>query len=660
MSSIWGAYIEDFNLIKIIIPESQSYDELWLENCNTKIPLIIISEDIYCQERHLYVSYEQDIFLNLDYNVYINDNLSYHLSLGKITRSPRFDKEFYYGGPLGIEYHKSFTIFRIWSPVAKEINLCLNDEIFPLEYKDKGLWEIKVKGNLDKYRYYYLVRINTDFIKSLDPYAISSASNNEYNYVIDLNRTLHVPDIFKEAVSKQIIYEMNFRDMCGNLKNDESAYLKSLDHLEYIKNLKITHLQLMPTFCFGGVNEDIKDHNMPNFKYNWGYNPIQYNIPSGWYASSPSDPYTRINEFKTFITKCKEYNMGVNMDVVFNHVYQHETFSLGLLVPGYVYRTNESGFLMNSSYCGNDLRTEALMIRKFIIDNLIFLQNEYKIDGFRFDLMGLIDVDTMKEVNNQLRLKNPNVLLYGEGWYMNTTLSIDKNANLSSAKYLYPIAFFNDYFRNEISGSLHGNNGFIHGNHLNSDELQDLLCRGSMKIMPFKDYSQSINYIECHDNLTFYDKTKQIINKSDDYIIPYLQLGIGLVLISEGISLIHAGEELCRTKKGEHNSYNLSDEFNHIPWENRFTKYDLSNYMIALISALEEIPNKYKGKLYDKIGYYEIRYGADYQVIINNNFEDKKIYFSPDTVLIFNNIDRTSQKCEILDINKPGIWILKK
>lgn len=659
MSSIWGAYLEDFNLIKLIIPTNLSYDHLFLENSLAKQELTIINVDTYSNERYLYLRYDEPIKLNLDYYVYINKEYTYHLSLGKITRSPLFEEQFYYDGPLGIEYHMTHTIFRIWSPVAKEIKLILDDEEYNLKYKEKGLWELVIHKDLDKAKYHYLVRINDKFEKCLDPYGIASDANNQNNYVIDLNKTIQIPNSYLPSIIKPIIYEASLRDMCGNIQDNESAYLKAMDYLEYIHSLGITHLQLMPTFCFGGVNELIKDNKNSKYLYNWGYNPIQYNIPSGWFSSDANNPYHRINEFKTFINKCKILNIGINLDVVYNHVYQYETFSLGILVPGYVYRTNSDGFLMNSSYCGNDLRTEAKMIRKFIVDNLMYLQKEYKIDGFRFDLMGLIDNETMLTIKNKLQKVNPNVMLYGEGWYMSTTLKHDQNANLSSSKILYPIAFFNDYFRNEISGSLQGLAGFVHGKAISSDELDDLINHGSMKIMPFKDYNQSINYIECHDNLTFYDKTKSITKQDDDHIIPYLKLGIAIVILSRGISFIHAGEELCRSKKGEHNSYNKNDDFNHIPWENRHTKFDLSEYLRSIIEINKKLIDINRFRVYQKDNYYEIRYGSKYQVIISNNFEEKTIYFSPDTTLIFNG-KIIEEKCEKIIANTPGLWVLEK
>lgn len=666
MNNIWGAYLEDYYQIKLIIPFGTKFESLSLIGNNQNIPLNIVKEDSFSNELYLYLQYNEDILLHKDYVVRINEKLAYHLNLGKITRSERFDLDNYYEGDLGVCYTKQKSIFRLWSPVAKEIILVLNNHEYNMAFVDKGLWSTEINEDCNGYSYYYKVRINQDFVKILDPYALSSNANNELNYVIDIESTYQMDnnyyDLLNKDYSNSIIYEINFRDIGGNIENNESSYLNCIDKIPYFKKLGVTHLQLMPTFAFGGVNEECKNHKEKGFKYNWGYNPVQYMVPCGWYSSNPNDPYSRINELKQFIDEAHKNGLGVNMDVVFNHVYHCETFSLGLLVPGYVYRTDNSGFMLNSSYCGNDIRTEALMNRKFIIDSLIKFQMIYKIDGFRFDLMGLIDNQTILEAKKRLELNNPNLMLYGEGWYMNTNLNMEKNANLGSAKILYPTSYFNDYFRNMISGKLHESNSFILGNKLSSRDLTNLICHGSMKVMPFKSFSQSINYIECHDNYTFYDKMKYIHRlENKKKIIDYCKFGIGLVIISKGIPFIHSGSELLRSKKGNDNSYNASDDINHFPWENINTELDISSYVSSLIE-IRHILNNYK---YSNIHYIDSHYefrtsGGEYQIIIKNDYDKETIYFAPLTYLIFDNESKIEKICESLILDCPGIWILKK
>lgn len=666
MSKIWGAYLEDFNYIKLIIPLDTKYDKIKLISKDEEYFLNVFKKDSYGNELYLHLNFEFDILPYEDYYVIVTEDIKYHLSLGKIARSAKFDSLYYYDGPLGFRYHKEETSFYIWSPVAKEIMLVLNNELYKMQYSEKGSWKTIIKGDLEGFAYYYLVRINDEFVKITDPYAISSSANHEFSYVIDWNKTYQMENGYYNLRDKNynnaILYEINIRDINGNIKDDESSYLKAIEKLEYFKDLGITHIQIMPTFGFDGIDELIKDNSEHNFLYNWGYNPVQYMIPSGWYSSNANDPYCRINEFKMFIDSIHSNGLAVNMDVVFNHVYKYETFSLGLLVPGYVYRTDLNGFMMNSSYCGNDIRTEGLMNRRFIKDTLAFFQSRYMIDGFRFDLMGLIDNETMLEVKKELELINPSTMLYGEGWYMNTDLPMNQNANLGSAKILNPIAFFNDYYRNRLSGNLHDSNGFIVGSKINANELTDLVINGSKKKMPFVSSSQSINYIECHDNYTFYDKLKYLFkNNNISKFKDYCKLGLGLVLVSEGIPFLHGGSELMRSKMGYDNSYNSSDMINHFPWENINSIYDLRTYVKSLIEVRKIINSKKKTNVTFINNHYEFRTSDGlYQIIIKNNYEEEEIYFAPLTVLIFNNNNLVKEKCESLYINQPGIWVLTK
>lgn len=658
MNSIYGAYLEDFNLIKVIIPKNNYFDKISLIGNNSCIDLRILKEEYFALERHLFLEFNEEILLYKDYFVDIGE-YHFHLNLGKITRTKKFEDKFYYDGSLGCKYHPLYSEFRLWTPVSKEVILCLNDEKLNMEYSDYGVWYLKVNKNLDKAKYYYLVRINETFEKVLDPYGISSNANNEVNYVIDFNKTYKLK--YDYVINNNpIMYEANIRDLNGNCDNNDSLYLKTINHLDYIKNLGISHIQLMPTFCFGGVNELIKDNKNSDFSYNWGYNPIQYFIPSGWFSSNPSDPYARINEFKMLIDEMHKENLGVVLDVVFNHIYDIHSFSYGILVPGYVYRTDGQGFLMNSSYCGCDLRTEAKMVRKFILDNIMFYQEMYKIDGFRFDLMGLLDNKTMLDILNSTKKINDNTILYGEGWYMSTTLKMEDNANLSSAKVLYPIKFFNDYFRNMIGGSNNGRKGFILGDDLSLNEFNNLINNGSCINYPFKDYLQSINYLECHDNLTLKDKVNYLTNDFEK-VKNSCKLGLGLVIISKGVPFIHSGQELMRSKKGIDNSYNLNDDINHFPWENVNSTYDLSLFLKNIIDLKKQGFFDNVDSLFKKKDYYEIRYNHNkYQVIIKNNYVDTLIYFCPNTVLIFDNGDIRISNCESLNINVPGIWVLKK
>lgn len=677
MNSIFGAYLEDYHQIKLIIPANITFNEKDLKVLGAEkiISLVVLGKEYFGNECHLNCQFTDDLVLHQDYYIFISAELTYHLSLGKITRTKRFDVENYYDGPLGVEYHQTYCIFRLWTPVAKEIYLVMDNQKYAMKYFEKGCWQVEVDGDWNKAAYYYEVRINETFVRVLDPYMVSCNANAEYGYVVDLDKTYRMKKTFHDlTLSKPyhnaIIYEANVRDLTSQIAGDgQFTYLGIVNQptiAEYLKNLGATHLQLMPVFTFGGVDENIKDPRVTGFQYNWGYNPVAYNVPSGWYSSDANDPYARINELKMLIDELHLKGLLVNLDVVFNHVYQHETFSIGLLVPGYVYRTDAQGFLMNSSFCGNDLATEHRMIRKFILDSLSFWQTFYHIDGFRFDLMGLLDLETIKSAWQMLTTYNPSTMLYGEGWVMETNLGSDRTGSLINAKSLEPVAYFNDYFRNTMRGGFDDSWGFITGRPLTASLLNKVLNQGRLANYTLATHHQSINYIECHDNRTLIDQINKDRYLNDEEERRLAIFGLSLVVLSQGIPFIHAGQELMRSKKGIDNSYNLGDEINHMPWENRLTSSDLSSILKELIKLRKELPyynRNFKTKCFYKQGYYELRFQKDdfdYQMLIKNNFEETVAYFAPGTEIIFDGLKIIQNPCESFCLDKPGIYIFNK
>ena len=470
------------------------------------------------------------------------------------------------------------------------------------------------------------------------------------------------------------VYELSVRDAtsivdCEN-KGTYKALIDSIDKdygLGYIKKLGITHIQFLPLYAFGGVDELIRDNKEEGFLYNWGYNPMQYMVPSGFYSLEPNDPYTRINELKELIDTIHSLNIGVNMDVVFNHVYDSMWYPFEKLVPGYTFRTDERGYLTNSSWCGNDLKTDHLMIRKLIIDSVIHFQKNFKIDGFRFDLMGLIDVDTMNDIVDIVKKENPIAMIYGEGWNMDVKIPFNQRANMNNAAKMPKIAFFNDYFRNVLKEK------YLHGKECDNNVIYNLLKGYYYKDGLFLSSNQSINYLECHDNYTLFDN---FVVKSQylsyDNIMDYTRLGLALNVLSTGICFIHAGMEKGRTKKLYDNSYNLNDNFNGINW---YSKYDYTRTLVDLIkikkeyqvfnySNIEDI-NKFVTLEKDlDSNLLMIRY-RDYkdttlQMLISNDYEEKVRFFVPGTKLIFNGTQIVDEDVELIKINKPGLYLLKK
>ena len=585
MTSPYFAYIEDFQLITVMVPLSYRDDIQFAFRIESE------SETIECElkhhqkigdERQYILSFQGHVLLNETYYVVDDQHTKTPLKSGKIVRTPLFDDLFYYDGPLGIEYSPKATTFRVWSPIAKEMSLRLynaKEEVIPMTYQNQGVWEVKVPQDLDGVSYDFKAFVNQLDTTFIDPYGIASTANGEKSVVIDLDKTYtfkHPKPAFSGYLTDAVIYEVSVRDLTYMLLEEEKSTFKGFTQtglktkkgspagFDYLKSLGITHIQLLPIFDFEGVDE--KDR----FKlYNWGYNPSQYNVPEGSFSSDIDDPYARINELKAMIDILHQAGFRVIMDVVYNHVYEIHTFPFEQIIPGYAFRVDDRGMMTNSSGCNNDLATERQMIRQFIIDSVTYWVKEYNIDGFRFDLMGLIDVTTMNRVSQTLDGIDKTLLLYGEGWKMPTPLPEIQMAHMDNPNVLFKIGFFNDGFRETIKGAtfIPKALGFMSGGKLEPHNVMHAIL-GSTLNHRFKYPSQSLNYIECHDNYTVADKLKIALPDLDPSLRHQMQeLGTAVVLLSQGVPFIHAGQEFFREKAGVENSYNASDEVNHINWD---------------------------------------------------------------------------------------------
>lgn len=503
---------------------------------------------------------------------------------GSIVRTTEFESMFYYDGPLGVAYSKNYSIFRIWTPVAKSIFVELKSPTGELEkkeltYQGKGVWSVLVDGDLEGYGYIYYVKVFSRYTCVQDPYAVASCSNGKMNYVIDLDKIYqmkHPKPSFSGYYTDAVVYEASVRDLTTYLEDEYKGTFLGLiqNHptasglptgLDYISSLGITHLQLLPIFDFGGVDDEKKDAI-----YNWGYNPEQYFVPSGWYTTNPDDPYARVNEFAQLIDAAHERGLRVVMDVVFNHVYNKESFPFDLLVPGYFYRVDLYGNPTNISGCGNDIATEKRMCSRFIIDNLKFWSKTYHISGFRFDLMGLLDIETLNKAYEELKQIDPNIMLYGEGWNMPNTIP-DAFRPHSYNHYKMPnYAFFNDKFRDTIRGSQWSDvAAYAFGLKIDNHDIFHLASGSCLNHYKFSNPHQTVNYVECHDNYTFYDFGKKHLGLEENRIFDAGRLALQIICISEGIPFIHAGQEFFRTKLGIENSYNKSDKYNHFDYDRR-------------------------------------------------------------------------------------------
>jgi pullulanase len=513
---------------------------------------------------------EKPIRLHLDDTIKIN-KVSYPLEIGVVTLSKAFDKKYRYDGQLGVIYQKDKTTFRLFTPVAKAVCLVLEDETYEMNYEEP-IYTITIQGNLEGKRYHYLVKLVDTFKKVKDPYAYASGKDNE-NYIIDFSKTLKVKrsERLINHYVDAVIYEGHIRDMSIHLDVPSKGLFEGLIEkskqlgssvLTYIKNLGITHLQLLPVFDFEGVD----DHDKTK-AYNWGYNPSQFFCVEGWFSHDPDDPYARINSFIKVVNKAHQLGLNINMDVVYNHVYEYWTYPYDDLVPGYFYRHDSTRKMTDASYCGNDIETRNYMVRKLIIDSLKHFVIHFGIDGFRFDLMGLLDIETMRQIEKKIKAIHPTIMLYGEGWNMHTEVAKQQRSNMQNQHHFPSYAHFNDTFRNTMKGELHTPNlGYAMGN-LDYIERAMEAITGSHKLFTSK--NQSINYIECHDNLTFYDKMLLSTGYERKTFKLYQDYANHLIAISQGVPFYHAGQEFYRSKKGIENSYNSPDEINQIIYQSK-------------------------------------------------------------------------------------------
>lgn len=510
--------------------------------------------------------------LDKDYVIYDQDRNKTELGYGHIVRSAIFEQNYTYdGSDLGATYSPQSTSFKLWAPISKQVFLVLEGTPYAMTKGSKGVWQVTVEGDLDSQSYHYLHKVNGEWISVHDPYALSSKANSGDSYIINPNKLHKVRRAeTQRPISQAIVYEMSVRDFSWQteagfkhrsqfLGLTESPVLDGMKlGMDYIKNLGVTHIQLLPVYDFGSVDE-----NKPQAVYNWGYDPMQYNLPEGSFSSLPNDPYARILELQEAIQAYHDADISVNMDVVYNHVYHAEKYAFELIVPGYFYRYNEHGMRTDGTFCGNDVASERSMVRNYIKQSLRQWTSIYGFDGFRFDLMGILDSQTINQIQEELSAIHPNIYLYGEGWKMATGLEYEKLAHQYNADQLPEVSFFNDDYRDTFKKLLLNPTRLV--DKQLHEKVQHLLTgsRYSHFIAP----QQSLNYIECHDNATAFDYfhiehpdwTPQQQKRAASF-------GLQLVLISQGMAFIHSGQEFFRTKDEIDNTYNIPDRINRLDW----------------------------------------------------------------------------------------------
>lgn len=691
MKNDFYSYLDGFNEITIIVPNSisQTNKKFHLEAENFTTELVVNKINSIGEETKYQCSIDDTIELNLSYVVVDElDNRSF-LRIGKVVRTELFDMMYVSNGNnYGFVYTKEKTTFKVWSPVAKEIELELLKQdgtrvFIDLHYITTGNFEVTVYEDLDAVKYRYRVRVNESFKTTTDPYAVASTANGEYNYVVDKNKFrkfIHPKPDFSGKSVDAVIYEASIRDL--TMSNTSKAFNKGKfkglleghinEGIDYIASLGVTHIQLLPIFDFEGVDE-----LNPESKYNWGYNPSQYNVVEGSYSTDPDDPYKRINELIELIDYIHFKGMRVSMDVVYNHVYNVKTFAAEAFTPGYAFRFDERGHRTNVSGCNNDIASERAKVHKFIINSVRYWLETYNISAFRFDLMGLHNIELMNKIVSEAKSVDKDVLIYGEGWNMPTSIPKEQRSNMTNSRYMPNIAFFNDRFRELIKGGTFNNVlGYAMGGQIKKTDIYYLYTGSSLDQYLFSSPTQSLNYVECHDNHTFYDRIK-LLNKDlkEEEIKDYSRLALGFVILSLGMPFIHSGQEFLRTKGGVENSYKHPDSVNAIDWDLKKVHEDLIESLKDLIT----IRKTYKvfrldtnASIKKQIKIVDIEaYEKTTQFVLSDLNKEIRVFFKNDYVkelltapkeykLLFDGKRIVKSSEHELFVDKPGTYIFLK
>ncbi len=537
-----------------------------------------------------------DIKLRNRYKVRIGEK-EYSITYRFITHTEKFDKEHAYDGKLGTVYNREYTEFYLWSPTAYSVTVQLqNGRKIPMEYTEKGVYFVRAEGDFEGVGYSYIVE-HEKKVEALDPNAISSTVNSKYNYVIDPKKI----EKSKAGVGiadrrNAIVYETNVRDFTSdrNIAFEYHGKYKGMTErgikdnygnkvgFDYVLDLGVTHIQLMPVYDYGSIDE--RDCSVG---YNWGYDPVQFNVPEGKYSCNPCDPYERLNELVALVNEYHKEGIGVIMDVVYNHVYDHKTFSFGKIVPYYFFRY-QGGKVSDASYCGNETASERYMVRRFIADSIEYLTKTFGFDGYRFDLMGIVDCETMNLVQEKASSINPNIYIFGEGWTMPTAIPTEMCATQTNYEKLPNIGFFNDDFRNTCKQVMIG-----HINSHKGDTVKRLL-----QGLDYENPINSLQYISCHDDYTIFDQLYYGFEQVN--VFEQIKLGYAFVFLGQGNSFLHAGCEAGRTKQGLKNSFKESEVINRLDWDLIQSNQSLVSYVKELI-RVRRLPEFYLCESRDEV-----------------------------------------------------------
>lgn len=515
----------------------------------------------------------------------------------------------YDGDDLGITYSPEQTVFKVWSPQAKKVSAHLYNsgiggsqlESHSMNREEGGIWVLRVEKDLKGL--FYTFEFETGIGKREETpgiYAKAVGVNGKRGAILAMEDT-NPPGWENDSRptftnrTDAVIYEMHVRDFTVHQSTNHQHRGKYLGLVEagtvnsheqttgidHLVELGVTHVHLLPVFDFRSIDEADTTAKV----YNWGYDPQNYNVPEGSYSTNPHDPATRIREFKAMVLGFHQRGIRVIMDVVYNHTGATENSNFNLEVPGYYYRHTADGKWSDAAACGNETASEQPMMRKYMIESCLHWVREYHIDGFRFDLMGIHDVETMNLLTATLLKEEPSLLFYGEGWTAGASPLPDSlRALKKNTHWLTDAAAFSDDLRDALKGSVfnHEAVGFVSGAKGTEESIQfgvvaatqhpqvDFAQVNYSKAPWAREPWQCINYVSCHDNHTLWDKLNISVSAADQAArIRMDQLANGVVLTAQGIPFLHAGEEFLRSKKGVENSYNKPDSINAIDWNRK-------------------------------------------------------------------------------------------
>ncbi len=536
-----------------------------------------------------------------------------------IFDSEYFAENYHYdGNDLGAVIKGDSTVFKLWAPTASSVVLRLYEAGDGVDaYKsvemirgDKGVWSHTEPCGHGTY-YDYAVTTSVGTQEAVDPYAKAAGVNGNRGMVVDLSLT--DPEGWNNAgstspigsYSEAVIWEVHVRDFSNKIADSQykGKYLAFTERglvnehgipvgVDYLTELGITHVHLLPVYDYATVDE-----SDPDAAFNWGYDPKNYNVPEGSYSTDPYNGEVRINEFKQMVQALHEAGLNVIMDVVYNHTYDANS-SFNRIVPYYYYRYTSTGANSSASGCGNDTASERYMYGKFMVESAAYWVSEYKLDGLRYDLMGLHDLQTMQEVEAAVHAINPNAIIYGEGWTMGATIDGSEQANQSNISKITPsgkaigaVAVFNDAIRDGLKGSVFDSaaKGYISGAAAGNAGKVIFGIKGGHGLGQTwsVDNATVINYMSAHDNNTLWDKLILSNGDQSDEIRNRMnRLGASIIMIAKGTPFWQAGEEMLRTKGGDENSYKSSDEVNNIDWsvlKEGSMQYETMRYYAGLI-----------------------------------------------------------------------------